>query len=299
MTLFLKTHKRTLEISDAYIMALSFLIFFAVGKVVKAVIEKQNQKKTKTINTANPRGGNIGLELYDDTELSHTILACIADNERYFVKHPEITKIIFTLVKAKIKNESIVLTPNLMRFLALKLINNDQTLIVKIGNLVASSNNRARFVARVSGAAIIGFAGALFSMLPYAVLMMLIYFDTTQNCGYKCSDYFQQLPKEAPIKIHSKESNGHLFIAENYDARQIEIDTTSKSPDEETISNNGELKTIKTYTKVRKKAKQVNFSDFKKNDPVLSSFKDLEELDITQKICPINDVHDIINIRVE
>ena len=31
-----------------------------------------------------------------------------------------------------------------MRFLALKLINNDQTLIVKIGNILASSNNLAR-----------------------------------------------------------------------------------------------------------------------------------------------------------
>ena len=82
---------------------------------------------------ANPRGGNIGLGFSDNTELAHTILTCIADNERYLVKDPEIIKMVFDLVKAKIKNESLVLTPNMLRFLALKLINNDQPFIVKIG----------------------------------------------------------------------------------------------------------------------------------------------------------------------
>ena len=139
---------------------------------------------------SNPTGGNtnIEFEFSDDTESAHTILASIADNERYLVKDPEIIKIIFDLVKAKIKNESLVLTPNMIRFLALTLINNDQTLVVKI---VASSNDRARLFARVYVIIIIGFVSALFSTLPYAVLMMVIFFDSTQNCGYKCSDYFE------------------------------------------------------------------------------------------------------------
>lgn len=59
------------------------------------------------------------------------------------------------------------------------------------------------------------------------------------------------------------------------------------------------MKTTKTYTKDPKKAKQVNFSDFRKTDPVLSSFKDLEEPYIPQKICPIDDVHDIISIQLK
>lgn len=66
-----------------------------------------------------------------------------------------------------------------------------------------------------------------------------------------------------------------------------------------TISNNRELKTTKTYSKVRKKAKEVKFSDFKQTDPVLSSFRDLQEPEVLQKICPINDVHNIIDIQVE
>ena len=299
MTLFIQTQKRVLEISDAYVMALSFLIFFAVGKIVKAVVEKLKRKKAKNVNMVNPRGGNIGLEFSDDTELAHIILTCIADNERYLVKDPEIINMIFDLVKAKIKNESLVLTPNMLRFLALKLINNDQTLLVKIGNIIVSSNNRARLFARVSGSAIIGFVGALFSIFPYAVLMMVIYFTSTENCGYKCSDYFEHIPKEGPVQIYGEKSTGHLAIAGNDDARQIEIYTPSKASDEVFISNTGKIETIKSYTKVRKKAKEVKFSDFKQNDPVLSTFKDLEEPEVPQKLCPINDVHDLIDIRVD
>ena len=299
MTLFIQTQKRVLEISDAYVMALSFLIFFAVGKIVKAVVEKLKRKKAKNVNMVNPRGGNIGLEFSDDTELAHIILTCIADNERYLVKDPEIINMIFDLVKAKIKNESLVLTPNMLRFLALKLINNDQTLLVKIGNIIVSSNNRARLFARVSGSAIIGFVGALFSIFPYAVLMMVIYFTSTENCGYKCSDYFETLPKEGHVEIYKKESAGHVFIAGNDDAKQLEIYTPSKSADEVTVRSNGIVQRTTTYTKVRKKTRQVKFSDFKNTDPVLSSFKDLKEPEIPQKNCPLNDVHGIIDVQVD
>ena len=95
-----------------------------------------------------------------------------------------------------------------MRFLALKLINNDQTLIVKIGNIVASSNNRARLFTRLAGSAIIGFVGSLVATFLYAILMLVLYFNATENCGYKCSDYFEQLPKAKATKIYSEKING-------------------------------------------------------------------------------------------
>lgn len=294
MTLFVKTSKRILEINDLYSMGLSFLIFFAVGRIFKAALERKKQ-----VNIGNPRGGNLGLEFSDDTKLAHTILACIADNESYLVKDPRLIKIIFALVKASIKTESLVLSPNLIRFLALKLINNDQTLIVKIGNIIVSSNNRTRLFIRVAGASIIGFVGALFATLPYCIVILLLYFDATENCGYKCSDYFEQLPKEGPTRIYGEASTGNLVIGGNDDARQLEIYIPSKPADEVIVTNDGGLKTIKSYSKVRKKAKQVKFSDFKQTDPVLSSFKDLQEPEVPQKICPINDIQDIIDIRID
>lgn len=168
-----------------------------------------------------------------------------------------------------------------------------------MGIIVASSNNRAILFSRVVGFAIIGVVGAVFATIPYCILMVLFYFNVTETCGYKCSDYFEQLSKEGPVKIYGEESTGHLFIRGNDDARQIEIYTPSKTAKEVSVSSNGELKTTKTYSKVRTKAKEVRFSDFKQIDPVLSSFQDLQEPDVPQKVCPINNVHDMIDMRVE
>lgn len=68
MTLFLTTPNQRLEISDAYVMALSFLIFFGVGKIVKAVVKKLERRNAENISIANPRGGSIGIEVSDDME---------------------------------------------------------------------------------------------------------------------------------------------------------------------------------------------------------------------------------------
>jgi hypothetical protein len=43
-------------------------------------------------------------------------------------------KVIFHLVRDKIENELLLITPNLIRFLALKLIDDEPGLMVKIGN---------------------------------------------------------------------------------------------------------------------------------------------------------------------
>lgn len=271
-------------------MALSFCLSFAIGKIIKAVLEKQKQKRenSKYIKIPNPSGGSLGLEFYDDNELAFTILSCIADNESYLVKNKEVIKIIFSLVHEKIKNESLVLTPNMMRVLALGLIKNDQSIIVKIGNLIVSSDNRVRLSARVLGATIIGFTGAIFSTLPYAILICMLYFNVTEDCGYKCSDYFERLPKEGPVRICEKEPTGHLVILGNDDARQMEIYTPSKISDKVILSDTGETTITKSYSKSRKKAKEVKFSDFKNKDSVLSAFKDLEEPVVPKKPCLIN-----------
>jgi len=300
---------RRYEISDVYVMVLTFLIFFSVTKIVKEVIQKRGNAKELKIQ--NPRGGAIEVQLSDDNELAFTILTCIADNEQYLVKNPRLIEWVFGLVKAKIKNESLVLTPNMMRFLALRLVNPNQSFIGKIGNLVISSNNRVRLFNRVSGAAIIGLLSALSSGLPYAILMILIYFEGTQNCGYPCDEYFQHLPPEGHVRIYSEQSTGHLAMAEaeasaegKDDARQVEIYIPSKSADEVIISNTGEKIIKKSYRISRKKAKEVKFSDFKEKDPVLKDFarfKDLEEPDVPQKPRLINDAHDIIDLdlRIE
>lgn len=301
MTLFVTFSRRRYEISDLYLIALTFYIFFMIGKIVREVIEKQKQKRenSKYINMPNPKGGSLGIELSDNNELALTILSCIADNENYLVKNKELIKIVFGLVHEKIKNEYLVFTPNIMRFLALKLINNNQSVIVKIGNIVVSSNNRVRISARVLGTAVIALVGGLFAAFLYAIFMALIYFDATENCGYKCSDYFEHLPKEGPVRIHVEKPTGNLVIVGNDDARQVEIYTPLKVSDEIILSDNVKTTITKSYSKSQKKAKEVKFSDFKKTDPVLATFDNLEEPAVHQKPCLTYDPHDVIGIRID
>ena len=302
MSLFIRTPNRELEISDAYIVALTFLVSFAVGKIVKLVIEKQilRKNKEKNKNIFSSRGGTYyGVKLSDETELVNTVLACIAYNESCLVKDPRIITLIFDLVKAKTKNESLILTPNMIRFLVLKYLNTDQTLIVKMGNFIVSSNNQARLIARVSGSAIMGFVTGLLAAFSYGIFMTVIFFNLTENCSYRCSDFFEQLPKEGPIQIVENQSTGNLVIGGNDDAKQVQFYTPTSATNKVTVNANGELEETKIYNKARTKAKQVNFSDFKKTDPVLSKFDGLEEPIVPQRFCPIDDPHDIINIRID
>lgn len=102
-----------------------------------------------------------------------------------------------------------------------------------------------------------------------------------------------------PVKIYVEQPAGQLVIADNNDAHQVEIYTPAKLLDEITHTNTGQKVVKKSYKLSRKKAQEIKFSEFKKTDPVLSQFKDLLEPDIPQKSCSINDVHDIIDIRID
>jgi len=291
MTLFISLPGRRYEISDAYVMALTFIITFSVTKIVMQVLEKRKKKKKEIQKINELRGGNLKLKLSDENELGLAILSCIADNEKYLVTNPRIKELIFSLAKEKIKQESLVLTPNLIRFFALKLIDEDQTLIVKIGNLVVSSSNRARLITRTIASIVIASVAAISSLTSYGVLMAVIFFIETENCGYNCDTHFQKLPRNEPIEIYEERPNGHLVIAGNDDARQVEIYIPSQSANEviETNKQAGEKVVTKSYRPARKKAKQVKFSEFRKTDPILSQFESLEEPYVPNKSCSIKD----------
>lgn len=108
ITLFIRTATRRYKISDAYVMALSFAIFFVVGKYAKTVLKNLETKQVRKMS--NPKGKGLKLEFFDDNELEITLLPCIADNEHYLVRNEKVKELIFGLVKKTIKNESLILT---------------------------------------------------------------------------------------------------------------------------------------------------------------------------------------------
>jgi hypothetical protein len=160
-------------------MAVCLVISFIIGKitrsVIKSLIEKQEQRRNMYVS--NPRGGSLNSEISDNTEIEGIILACISGDESYLVKDTITILTIFNLVKAKINQEFFILTSNMMRFLALSLLNKKQTFIIKIGNIVTSSNNRIRFFNRVIKATAIDFVGGILSTFSYSVLLTIISFS--------------------------------------------------------------------------------------------------------------------------
>lgn len=303
MTLFVTVPNRRFEISDAYIMALGFIISFLVVKGTKKTIEKL--KERKKIMMANPRGGSVDFRLKDENELGQIILTCINDDKQYLVLNDDIKTLIFKLVKVNMTNQSLILTPNMIRFLAINLLTNNEPLIMKVGKAILTSDNRTRLTIRFIGGSVIGAAAALnttfITALPYCILLTVAFFYNTENCGRQCSDYFEQLPQNSKevIQIYSETEHSNLVIAGNDNARQVEIYVPLEKQTSVSFTENTQPVIERKYKASRKKAKQVNFSDFKKTDPVLSSFKDLREPYIKQNVCPLTDMDDIMDVRID
>lgn len=308
MTLFLNTPSRKYEISDAYIMGLSFLIGILLAKVTKRLIEKQIEKQKHAVKMPNPRGGGgiIDLEDSDDTELANVILSCIDDEKNYIVINQKLKEILFNLVKAKLKEESVVLTPNMVRFLALHLSNKKTPILLQFGNLVATTDNQVRLLTRVVGGLLLGALGVAVESLGYAIFAMIIYLNLTADCGfYNCDNYFQEIPstpgteisivgeqmrQQRPLIIHAEKLEGNLAIAGNDQAKQLELYVPSEK---QTFSSH------RAYQRAKKQPKLVRFSDFKNSDPVLSSFKNLEEPDVPKKCTVREMVRDVIDENLQ
>jgi len=145
MTLFV--NYRTYEISDFYIMIITFYVTNVWRKIVTEYLSKQSEEIVKI---KDPRGGGIP-KLIEDSELGMAILTCSSDEWTYFVKNLPLRKIIFELAKEKIKTDSLVITRNLIRFVVLKLINRNQTPLVRLGNFLSSTDNQIRLGVRLGG----------------------------------------------------------------------------------------------------------------------------------------------------
>jgi hypothetical protein len=199
-------------------------------------------------------------------------------------------------------NQSLVLLPNFSRYLATRIAYNfqDQNLLIKTGNLLFLSESRFRVLLRIIVSAGVGLLGGLASTLPYGILLLLATYDLSDSCIYRCDKYFEHLPKnDVPVKVYTEkvESRGQLIITNSEEPVEIYIPDVSKplikktEASVETCKTDSQVRTNKKYKKLKKPAKMVKFSEFRKTDPVLSKFNDqnLEEPYIPQQNCKISE----------
>jgi hypothetical protein len=281
------------QISDVYVMAATFIIVFYSTKLTKDVICKkllQQQKTSKDLskNTSiifNPRGGRDQSSLFsNDNEIVEAILYCVRDDHNYRVLDPRIVSLVFRMSGQKLKGQLVTVTPQVIRLLA-KVSYRNPSIITKVGNFVLATSNTSVIKIRMGGAAI---AGILVSVLNVSALYALLIMATTfQETRYvRCADFFDQLPKSDTkvIDVVSEDINEDMVVITNNDPKDVHVFTPDTNyyrvKDQNTNTYNTKYRRAK-----KKKAKQVNFSDFKKTDPVLSQIPDeaVKEFEVPER----------------
>ena len=297
MALVIIRKDRIYIIEDFVIMLLVYLLTYGIGMVAKKALQKLIRRHKAKQKLQQPstgglfgelrlpsRGGsNFDLDLVDENELALTILHCIHDGYSYLVHDKRLTAIIFKLIRAKMANQSLVISTNLMRFIALKMLKPEESIWeVGINNIVLT-DNRNRLIVRVLASIAVGLANLAIGSLFYGLLGIFMAWDGTEYCGMNCDRYFEQLPKpsEHITRVYSRQPNGNLIISGNDESRQVEIVVPSTM--HQIIEGNSQ--DVAKRPRSRVKAKRVDFSDIVKNDPVLGAFDQLEEPDVPQREC--------------
>ena len=103
------------------------------------------------------------LELFSEFSIVKLILSCIATEKSYIVRDLPIIHIIFTLVKAKLQQKFLILSSTLILFITIKLINNEKTLVGKVGNMIVYLHTKSRLYLQTSAAIVIGKTGGFIS----------------------------------------------------------------------------------------------------------------------------------------
>jgi len=81
---------------------------------------------------------------------SNILLTCSEDNQNYLRQDPNLVKLLVAFTKEKLKNNSIIISQNLVRDFADKLANENVRLEIKIRNsLLIVSENLIRLIIRV------------------------------------------------------------------------------------------------------------------------------------------------------
>ena len=304
MTIFIKlpqifNRKISYEISDIYIMAVTFLITYYATKLLQdAYLRLKNKRdvrkqRAKMLINSNILAGGLNEELYDaivdsvpvnDNDLYKAVLECIRDNEMYRVLNERLKRLVFARVGAIIRDESIRMTPNLFRFIAKVDYDENPSTLVKAGNFLLAASNRSILKARLVTTIAAAIFAKITTLVGYSLLILIVVFQETNYVP--CEQYFEKLPKTDSkiVDLIVEKDNGSLLIADNDDARQVEIYVPEPSVVESTTDK------VKTYTRrykrSKKKPREVKFEDFRKNDPVLSKFDEdnnqIDELSVPE-----------------
>ena len=285
MTLFVISRDRNTiyEIDDIYVMIAVFLVTYYLTLYTKKIIQKirSHLKQKKIIsNIIKKQGGqSIDLDPINWKEFDTIINECLKNDKAYSLLDTRIKKAIRFFLRLNVQ-ENIILTPNLIRLITKAFIRKDRPSVVNVSNLLFVANNTRKVLTRVIGAILAGLAGAIMGGLYYGVVLVSLTYLFTPN-DINCEQYLKEISSDAihkEIPIFTTKDEDHCISSSMPEKVQIYIPEGKKVVVTDPKLETKEIR--QTYKKSPKPAKQVNFSDFKRNDPILSKFNVKEE-DVT------------------
>lgn len=107
-----------------------------------------------------------------------------------------------------------------MRFLALNVLTKNESLIIRVGRTVFSTDNKIRLFVRALSGVGLGTFAAIVGSVPYVVPLAIAFFYISQDYGRPCDNYFKKTTKTRNCSIFnidwSLNSNAPKLMFENH-----------------------------------------------------------------------------------
>ena len=238
--------------------------------------KKKEPQKVRKFHLFSRGGSNIQLNLINDREEAVIALKYIYKYKNYLVKNPRLIYLIFQLTRYKMKNHNLIISSNMLRLISLNILskNQDQLVIMRIGKAILLSTNKFITAIKFLEVVLIEYDKIMVATLPYVIFATLVYFNIFEIYLYNCQSYFEELEQSRKIQIFSEKPYGNVVIIDN--PKSVEFYVLSKKTllKIANVPSGKKVEVTKSYTKVRKKAKMVEFSSFKKTDSVLKALSE-------------------------
>ena len=289
-----------------FIFSLSYILTYLITKSIQKKFEKRKKlPEYQQVQNFLRGGQQIILEL----EAAQVILQCVEDGKDYLVTNPQLAEIIRSMIRTGFKKHSYIISQQFARYLALKLGKNKSGVLLVAKDVLFFTENYGRLVTRIaiSGTlgVVTGVGAAIFSTfmgaVPYAVLMMILSFELSSNCGVDCDYYLQELPSnKEEIMVLVDRDDDNLIITSHEHSNKVAIYVPEENQVLESPVTDSTRK-LRPYIQSRKKAKMVDFKEWSKTDPELQTLyrenDDLERIEgipyVPQRKCELQKAENV------
>ena len=283
MVIYIKNTRKQEEyfIDEFYAFIAGVIVSYICTNFILFFLKKKKEKKLKDI-----RGGSDG---YAEAQI---LLECIENDKDYIINNAAIKRLISESLQRSVNANSIVVTQNLVQYLAYKKLIEEKNDKLKIFKLliqvldyeIFTEHNKRMAIGFTIGLPV-GLLCAISGCFFNFIFLALIGYGFHDQCNTRCHQYLNVLPDQSAkeIIVHVPQETNNVVIS----SKKIELHVPA--PGYEIPQSINSKFSTSLYEKARRQPKHMNFEQFKRQDPILRSFDQLSDpnIEIKPKKCPI------------